>query len=52
MLADEQQVCTQVFQHHLEAYEQRGESAEQAYQHALANVCQVVFSTNEFIYIQ
>ncbi|MBA61477.1 MAG: hypothetical protein CMJ76_03840 [Planctomycetaceae bacterium] len=49
---DERKTCTDVFQHHFEAFTKEDPKTKQAYQKALASVCQVVFSTNEFIYIQ
>ena len=50
--ADEKESCTSAFKNHLMLFKNGGAEDAQAYQQALASVCQVVFSTSEFIYIQ
>lgn len=49
---EESEACTAVFHHHFTAYQNDEQQMQQAYQLAFARVCQVLFSTNEFIYIQ
>lgn len=53
---EEQDFCKSAFAKHLGVYQRAEEKSrpdkKSAYQEALANICQVIFSTNEFIYIQ